>query len=221
MEFFKSDTIFFEVLGYGVSYIEFMGVVTGAVAVWLSARGNIVSWPLGIINVVLSFFLYYQVQLYPDMFLQIFFFVTNLIGWWRWGNPRKEEEDKKKQLRITRMNPKQWMLFSAVVVTGTLLLGSLASHLHEWVPNLFSMPSAFPHVDSFITVMSIVATYLMVQKKVECWALWVLLDAVATVLYYFKDIKFYSLEYLAFCFIAAYGFGHWLQEYRRYELVKV
>ena len=64
-----------------MSYLEFFGTVAGGIAVWLSARGNIWSWPIGIINVSLYFFLFFQVQLYPDMFLQSLFFVTNLMGW--------------------------------------------------------------------------------------------------------------------------------------------
>ncbi|MEP7318597.1 MAG: nicotinamide mononucleotide transporter family protein [Panacibacter sp.] len=58
-----------------MSYIEFFGVLSGLISVWLSARANIWSWPTGIVNIVLSFFLYFQIQLYPDMFLQVFFFI--------------------------------------------------------------------------------------------------------------------------------------------------
>src|SRR6266496_1528445 len=103
IELFSIDKIFFTVLGYQMSYLEFFGTVAGAVAIWFSAKANIWSWPLGIINVILFFFLFYQVQLYPDMFLQLFFFVTNLIGWWRWANPKQGEENKKHELKVTMM----------------------------------------------------------------------------------------------------------------------
>ena len=73
MYFFDIKNIFFELVGYQMSYLEFFGTIAGAIAVWLSARANIWSWPIGIINVVLFFFLFYQVQLYPDMLLQVFF----------------------------------------------------------------------------------------------------------------------------------------------------
>ncbi len=96
MNFFDIDSIFFEMWGYPMSYLEFFGTIAGAVAVWLAARANIWSWPIGLINVTLFFFLFFQVQLYPDMFLQIFFFVTNVIGWWRWAHPKPFEEDSHK-----------------------------------------------------------------------------------------------------------------------------
>ena len=161
MEFFNINNIFFTALGYPMSYLEFFGTVAGAVAVWLSARGNIWSWPIGIINVTLFFFLFYEVQLYPDMFLQIFFFVTNLMGWWRWSHPQTNEEDRKRELRVSFM-PLKWMtLFVVGGVAGTIVMGSFAGKLHVLFPSLFSLPSAFPYADSFVTFMSIVATYFV------------------------------------------------------------
>jgi nicotinamide mononucleotide transporter len=217
MNFFDIKSIFFTLLGYEMSYLEFFGTVAGALAVWLSAKANVWSWPLGLVNVTLFFFLFFQVQLYPDMFLQVFFFVTNLMGWWRWTHPAKDEEDRKKELKVSLLNGWQWLAFSLTGVAGTLAFGALASRLHEWLPGLFSLPSAFPYLDSFVTVMSIVATYLMIQKKAECWLVWIAVDAVATGLYYMKDILFVALEYFVFCGIAAFGFWHWIKEYKSYS----
>lgn len=213
MYFFDYRSIFFTTLGYPMSYLEFFGTVAGAIAVFLSAKANVWSWPLGIVNVVLFFFLFYQVQLYPDMFLQIFFFVTNLMGWWRWTNPKREEQDQKHQLKVSTLPVKSWIIFFVIGLIGTLVFGQLASNLSSFFPVLFTKPSAFPYADSFVTVMSIVATYLMVQKKVECWLVWILVDAVACYLYFSKEIKFVGMEYLVFCFIAAFGFWHWRKEF--------
>jgi nicotinamide mononucleotide transporter len=215
--FFDVSHIFFTVMNYPMSYIEFFGVITGLIAVWLSAKANIWSWPIGIVNVILACILYYQVQLYPDMFLQIFFFVTNIIGWWRWANPKPEEQDKKHELKVSFMRPSQLLLLTGVGIAGTIFIGGLASRLHEWFPIAFAKPSAYPYADSFILTMSIITTFFMIQKKIECWVVWVLVDIVATVLYFIKGIKFYSLEYLAFTLIAIFGLLHWIKEYKNYE----
>lgn len=218
MNFFSHQSIFFTALGYPMSYLEFFGTVSGALAVFLSAKANVWSWPIGIVNVALFFFLFFQVQLYPDMFLQIFFFVTNLIGWWRWTHPKEVEENSKHELRISLM-PAKWIYFiSCIGLVGTVLFGMLAKNLNQMFPTIFSQPSAFPFADSFVTVMSIAATYLMVQKKIECWLVWIIVDATATVLYFSKGIKLVGIEYLVFCFIAAFGFIHWLKEYRTNQL---
>jgi nicotinamide mononucleotide transporter len=213
---FDVHTELFNLLGYSMSYIEFFGVVSGLIAVWLSARAHILSWPIGIINVVLAFFLYYQVQLYPDMFLQIFFLITNVIGWWRWAHPRTGEEDRKKELKVSYMKKTQLLFTISLGIIGTLVLGMLASRLHHWFPAVFSLPSAYPYVDSFITVMSIVATFYMIQKKIECWMIWIAVDVIAIFVYYIKGVKFFSLEYLIFTGLASYGLWNWIKEYKSY-----
>jgi len=218
LNFFDIHQIFFNVLGYPMSYLEFFSVMAGLIAVWLSAKANIWSWPIGIINVALSFFFYYQIQLYPDMFLQIFFFITNLIGWWRWSNPKPEEKDKNLELKVAFMKRSHFILLLVGGISGTFLVGVLASNLHDWFPYLFNLPSSFPYADSFILVMSIITTFLMIQKRIECWIIWIIIDIVATVLYFVKGAKFFSAEYLMFTIIAAFGLWNWVREYNSYEV---
>lgn len=216
MFFFNHESIFFSFLGYSMSYLEFFGTLAGGVAVWLSAKGNIWSWSIGIVNVVLFFFLFYQIQLYPDMFLQVFFFITNLLGWWRWAHPRQGEEDRLRQLRVSWMKRRTIVIISVSIIMGTVAFGLLASSLHTLLPVLFPLPSAYPFLDSFVLASSIAATYLMVQKKVECWAVWILTDTAATGLYVTKGIYLVGLEYLIFCGIAAYGLWTWQKEAKMY-----
>jgi nicotinamide mononucleotide transporter len=216
MDFFDVANIFFSVAGYNVSYLEFFGLVSGLIAVALSAIANVWSWPIGVINVVLSFFLFYQVQLYPDMFLQVFFFVTNLMGWWRWLHPRAGEEDRKNELKVSFLSSSGLAVLLTSGVAGTFLMGLFAENLHEILPIFFNEPSAFPYFDSFIMVMSIVTTFYMIQKKIECWIIWILVDVVATFLYFQRELLLYGLLYFVYCFIAGYGLYHWMKEYKSY-----
>ncbi len=220
--FFDIDVIFFTLWGYPMSYLEFFGVVSGAVAVWLSAGGNVWSWPIGAASVVLFFFLFYQIQLYPDMFLQVFFLVTNLQGWWRWTHPKPAEAithlaGAPAELRISRTPPRQLALWTGAGLIATGLLGSLASNLHTWFPVVFSQPGAFPYLDSFTTVMSIAATFLMIEKRIECWYVWLGVDVFLTYMYFVKDVKLVAAEYFIFCFIAAFGAWNWTRRYRAYQ----
>ncbi|KAB7732165.1 nicotinamide riboside transporter PnuC [Rudanella paleaurantiibacter] len=219
---FDISSIFFTIWGYPMSYLEFFGVVTGGVAVWLSTQGNVWSWPVGAVSVVLFFFLFYQIQLYPDMFLQVFFLVTNLQGWWRWTHPKPDEaiqEGTKHvgELKISRTPTRQLVIWSSAGLLATGLLGTFANNLHTLFPVLFSQPSAFPYIDSFTTTMSVVATFLMIQKRVECWYVWLVVDIVLTYIYYVKDVKLVAAEYLVFCFVALQGAWLWTREYQSYR----
>lgn len=215
MDFFDINNIFFELWGVKMSHLEFYATLTGLVAVILSAQENVWSWVVGLSNVVLAFIMFYQIQLYPDMFLQIFFFITNLIGFWQWKYPKQQEANQKNELRISQLSLQQFGLLTLIGLTGTALLGTFAKNLHEWVPMVFSQPSAFPYMDSFTTVMSIFATFLLIRKKVEAWWVWLGVDIISTYMYYVKEVKLYSLLYAVFCIIALFGAINWTKEYKK------
>lgn len=212
--FFDINNTFFTLWGYAMSYLEFWGTITGIIAVWLSAKANAWSWIIGLLNVSLSFFLFFQIQLYPDMFLQVFFFVTNIMGWLQWKYPKMAEANLKNELKISYLNKQQIIFWTLCGLLGTILMGSFSAKLHEWFSMFFSKPSAFPYLDSFTSVISIIATFLMIRKKIECWILWILIDVISTYMYFLKDVKLYSLLYFVFCFMALLGFLNWEKEYR-------
>jgi nicotinamide mononucleotide transporter len=212
-DWFSVNNSLFTVLGYDMSLIELIATITGGIAVWLSAKENVWSWIIGLANVVLAFFMFFQIQLYPDMFLQVFFFVTNIIGFWQWKFPKQSEANAFNELRITKLSVRNFSLLSALGIFGTLIMGSFSANLHEIAPNLFSIPSAFPYMDSFTTVMSIVATFMLIRKKVEAWWIWLVVDVIATYMYYIKDVKLYSLLYFVFVIIATFGAIEWTKKY--------
>ena len=57
--------------------------------------------------------------------------------------------------------------------------------------------------------MSMAGNYLLTEKKVEAWVLWVLVDILAPILYFQKNLKFVSLEYIIFLGIAVYALWQW------------
>jgi nicotinamide mononucleotide transporter len=215
MNLFNINNILFEFLGVKMSYLEFYATITGLVAVILSVLENVWSWMLGLINVVLAFVMFYQIQLYPDMFLQVFFFITNIIGFLYWKFPKELHANLKNELKISKLSLRQFFIYLAGGLVCTYLLGTFAKNLSELIPQLFSKPSAFPYLDSFTTVMSIFATFLLIRKKVEAWWMWLAIDIISTYMYFVKEVKLYSLLYAVFCVIALLGAINWTKEYRK------
>src|SRR4051812_36043281 len=84
MQFFQIQNIAFSVMGYPLSYIELIGTLFGLISVYYASKADILTWPAGIINEIFLFVLFYQVQLYADMFLQVYFLVVTAFGWYKW-----------------------------------------------------------------------------------------------------------------------------------------
>ncbi|HOP64500.1 MAG TPA: nicotinamide riboside transporter PnuC [Spirochaetota bacterium] len=210
MNFFDINYILFQLPGYGVSAVEFIGTATGLLCVIYAAREKIISWPLGIVNAIFFFILFYQARLYPDMLLQIYFFATSVYGWWRWTHPRDElETDSKDELKVSRLENTELLAMTALTVAASILAGSAAERFHLWLPFIFPEPAAFPYADSFVAVMSVTAQILLSIKKLEAWILWVIVDAVAMTIYLQKGIYLVSAEYLVFGIIASSGLLNW------------
>jgi nicotinamide mononucleotide transporter len=205
MSLFDLSNIALEILGYSISYIELIGTLFGLVSIYFASRANILTWATGIVNEVFLFILFFQVQLYADMFLQIYFFVVTLFGWYNWN---KQSFSNK----ISRTSIRNIKFLSIIIFVGSLLSGYLFSNIHFYLPIFFKVPAAYPFTDSFVMVLSITATVLLAQKKIENWILWITVDLVCVILYFKKGVYFLSLEYLIFLGLAFYGLYNWKKQ---------
>ncbi len=205
MSLFDINNVAFEIIGYPISYVEMVGTLSGLISVYLATRTNILTWATGIINELFLFILFFQVHLYADMFLQAFFFVATLYGWYNWKQTPKENCITK-----TGLKTKFWLL--SAILLGTAIFGSLISNLHIYLPQHFKTEASYPYADSFVMVSSIVATILLAQKKIETWYLWIAVDVVCVLLFYRKGIAFLALEYFVFLGLATYGFLIWKKQ---------
>jgi nicotinamide mononucleotide transporter len=205
MHFFKIANTAVTVIGYPISYVELIGTLFGLISVYFASRANILTWSTGLINEVFLFILFFQVHLYADMFLQVYFFIVTLYGWHNWSTTTDER-------KIAAINAKARWLTAVIIVTGFLLSGLLIKNIHLYLPQYFRIAAAYPYTDSLVMVLSIVATVLLAKKKIENWYLWILTDAVCVVLYYKKGVYFLSLEYLIFLGLASYGLYHWKKQ---------
>lgn len=212
MDFLSVKNIAFSALGYDMSWVEVVATIAGLLAVWLSAKEKIINWPIGLINVTLSFFVFYQFNLYSDMLLQIYFFATGVLGWWQWT--RRDSVSHDVVLRIKYLDKKHQLIMCIGIIIGTFALGYVVSKFHIWMPNLFKEPASFPYADSLIMIMSIFGNFLLAIKKIEAWILWVLIDIIAPIIYFQKGMYLFTLMYVIFLAIAIFALLNWLKLYK-------
>jgi nicotinamide mononucleotide transporter len=205
MHFFDIHEVLIQVLGYPISYVEFTGTIFGLVSIYLATRTNIYTWSTGIVNEVLAFILFFQVQLYADMFLQIYFFIVTLYGWYNWN--KKSDSNK-----ITEINLRNRIILVGSIIIGSLIAGYFFSNIHLYLPEYFTIKAAYPYTDSFVMVSSIVGTFLLAKKKIENWYLWIPINLVCVALYFKKEVYFVSFEYLIFLGLSVYGYYNWKKQ---------
>ncbi len=216
-DFLRASTTFFTVFGYSMSYVEFFGTALNIASVWLVARNNILTWPVGIVAVILFAILFYDVRLYSDFVEQIYFLITGFYGWWIWIKLRSRRGplEASNDRAIVYLSPAGRLATMAVVTVGTAVMGYVASNLHSCLPALFPAPAAFPYLDAFTTVMSFTAQILMAHKRIESWVLWISVDVIGIGLYFARGVKLVSLLYVIFLVLAIRGLYRWRRDQRR------
>lgn len=202
---FSASQTFITIHGYEMSYLEFAGTLLNLASVWLVARRNVLTWPVGIAGVVLFGCLFYQIHLYSDFFEQIYFFVTGAYGWWAWTRLRDDGQGEP----IMRLSPRAIVLVVAIVGLGSVSMGALMAHIDRLFPRFFPEPASYPYIDAWTTVMSFVAQLLLARKKVENWILWILVDVIGIWLYWVKGVPVIAVLYAFFLFLACRGLIEW------------
>ena len=184
-----------------MSLLEIFANIFNLASVLLANRNNVHTWWTGIIGTILFGVLFFEVKLYADVILQIFFIVTNIYGWWIWlyGGEAKRE------LPISRINLPQLIFFGVLAVIITIGHGYLLHSLTD---------ASFPFVDSIVLVFSIIAQFLLMKRKLESWYFWILVDAVACPLYAAKELYLTSAIYFLFLLNAIWGLINWLKIWR-------
>jgi len=209
---FNIDTTLFELLGYRMSLLELLAVLTGLAAVWYAARANIITWIFAIVNAVLFFMLYYQVNLYSAMILQFFFFFNAIYGWYNWRRQSRNGDEP-----VTLLTHKARVFWVAGIIGMSLAMGTVMGKIHLWLPDFFPVSATFVYTDAMIAVMSISASILCARLKLENWILWILINVMSIAMYAMRGIMLVSVQYIIFLAMAVYGFIQWKRKVTEYK----
>ena len=180
-----------------MSPIELFGLIFGALAVWLLIQQNIWTWPVGIIYILASLYIFYSARLYANFALHIFFLIMSIYGWYYWlkGGTRDETD-----LPVTHERQQTLMVLLAISIAAIGLSSGLFVAYTD---------ADLPYWDNTISYLSLLAMWLQSRKKLESWILWFVIDVLSVGIYAYKGIYFYSLLYLIYLGMAIMGYLAW------------
>ncbi len=210
LEFLSVNKIAFTLMGYPMSYIEFCGTLLYLWSVWLMVRRRMLTWPVGIVSVLLYAALFYQIHLYSDALEQLYYLFASVYGWWRWRATRAATDGAQ---QIVVGYSSACAIVSGVLVTLALsvALGALVANVHQLFPALFPEKASFPFLDALTTIMSFTAMWLLARTRIESWFYWIVVDIIGVWLYYVKEVRFIALLYLILLGMAISGLVSWLR----------
>lgn len=184
-----------------MTFVELIAVVLGLISVYLVTRQNVWCYPLGIVSVFIYIFIFYEVKLYADMGLQVFFIILQAYGWheWLYGGENRSE------LHVSCVSQKIIVFSAASIVIATAALGFALHQLTD---------AALPYVDSFLAVLSMVAQWYMAKKYIENWTLWIVVNIGSIAMYGYKELYFTMVLYAVYFCLAVVGYRAWRKDLR-------
>ena len=194
-------------------WLDIVTTVLGLAYILLEYRASLWMWVVGFAMQVLGIVLYYQKGLYADCGMEFYYLSMTIYGYWKWvrGNQRDRSFDTSADssdpqlpnlggLEITHIPLRLLACWSVIMVAvWTLIYWLLVTYTNSNVPL----------ADSFTTALSLIGIWALAHKYLEQWFIWIAVDVVTSVLYFYKDIPFKASLYALYVVIAIFGYMKW------------
>lgn len=187
-----------------ITAYEAVGWITGIACVWLAAKQNVWTWPLGLVSTGLYVVVFYSVRLYADMGLNAFYFITSIYGWyiWLYGGKNKTER------RVGRVGKKEMLV---LLIIGTVFTLGLGYFLENYTDADLS------YTDSATTAVSLIGYWMMAKKQIENWIVWLVVDVVYVGVYAYKGLYLTSFLYFIYLILCVKAYADWKKELNEHQ----
>jgi nicotinamide mononucleotide transporter len=187
--------------------IETLAVIFTIIDVWLTTKRHILTWPVGIIGVILYGIVFWNSRLYSDFGLQFVFLAQSIVGWITWS---RHLEDVKTHTRVTCMTPKEMAYWFSGGIWAYIILAIVMKKYTN---------AAVPWVDSFVAVFSLIANWLLAKRKLENWYVWILANTIYVGLFLYKGLYLSSVLYAGLIYLDIVGLKDWTKKLKEQFLM--
>jgi nicotinamide mononucleotide transporter len=204
--------------------LELFAAIFGVASVLYAKKENILVFPTGIVSTAIYVYLLSQWNLYGDLIINIYYTLMSIYGWYMWS---KIIDDKQHHIPISRSN-KTDKIKAFGIFTFTSVFVIFVYRYYNVMPNnlgfnesvnyaitkltsgnLDNFREGTPYLDTFTTGIFFAGMWLMANKKIENWLLWIAGNIVSIPLYFVKGYGFTGIQYTIFLILAIQGYYAW------------
>jgi nicotinamide mononucleotide transporter len=181
-----------------VNWLEAFSVFTSYSCTYLCVRQSRWNYPIGAVSVAALVVVFAQAGLYGSAALNAYLLPALLYGWFRWG-----PDTNTRPVRHVELS---WIPAYLAVTAGAYLLalGAAATAVSRFGGEIILTPA-----DVGILVGSILAQFLLDNKRIETWAVWAVVNVVAIATYAQAGLPLISLQFVFFLGNSLYGWVSW------------
>ena len=86
-----------------IEYLEWAAIISGIASVWFSKKEKIWVYPTGLVGTILYVYLSFKGDLYGEAFVNLYYTIMSLYGWWNWQR-RDKYNQKMVKVRFSTLN---------------------------------------------------------------------------------------------------------------------
>lgn len=176
------------------SIAEIFAVVLAIAYVWLAAEESIWCWPAALISTTLYVYVFWDVFLVFQMFLNAYYMVMAVIGFVHW---KKSNQAGFYALHMP------FKLHLLIVGGGLSLIVMVSFIASQW------LSYSLLNLDLGITLFSLLATYLTVKKYLQSWIYWSIINSLSIYLFIQSQLYLTVLLMMIYLVIAIRGYLNW------------
>lgn len=183
--------------------LEITAVLFGIASVYFAKQEKIAVYPTGIVSTVIYVYVCWTFELYGDFLINIYYTAMSIYGWILWSKINGDQTE----LQITYSERKDWIKASAIFLSTAILVVLVYRYFDRF--DRFT-----DYADTFTTGMFFAAMWLMANKKIEHWILWIIANSISIPLYLVKGLGFTAIQYFLFLILAYQGWLAWKKKCR-------
>lgn len=175
-----------------VNYLEVFAVFTSYTCTYLCVMERRINYVWGAVSTAAYCVLFFQWGLFASMGVNAYLALALVYGWFRWKN----DDNSRPVLHVDLKWIPVYILATALGYAGIL-----------WITT--ALGATLPATDSVILIGTLLAQFLLDNKKIETWWVWAVVNIVAIYVYFTAGLALAAFQYVFFLFNTGLGWYYW------------
>ncbi len=178
---------------YCTMLFPWLYTICSIVAVLLSTKQNIRTWPLNASRKLLGLYIYYSQRLYVKCIVDLLLIFEGIYGWITW-NKGKKDKTKRHSLQVSSLPARRLLLLGCFTLVACLLIGWGFDLIYIYT----KVKKSHPYLDGSHSLLVLITYGLLAHKKREAWLFYCLANMIYLYIFGVLKPQEYSSWYLFF-----------------------
>lgn len=175
-----------------LNWLEVFAVFTSYCCTYLCVKERRINYPIGALSSGAYALLFFQSGLMASAILNIYLVPTLVYGWIRW----RKDTNTRPVTHVTNRMISVYIAIALIGYGGAVAIGHLLGGSMAWT-------------DSVILAGTILAQFLLDNKKLENWIVWAIVNVFAIYTYTSSGLPLVAFQYIFFLANTVYGYISW------------